>query len=57
MPRRALVIELVDHAPADPATYVRQYNALSLDESGTTWAAWALAKPTVGAQVELLGPR
>jgi hypothetical protein len=57
MPRRAVVIEVVDHPTADPATYVRQYNALSLDESGTTWAAWALATPTVGAEADLLGPR
>ncbi|MGD0896990.1 MAG: hypothetical protein ABR915_04080 [Thermoguttaceae bacterium] len=54
MPRRALVVDLVNHAVADPATYVRQYNALSLDESGTTWAALTLATAAVGTLVDLL---
>ncbi|MGA2067942.1 MAG: hypothetical protein ABSG86_23435 [Thermoguttaceae bacterium] len=57
MPRRAVVIEVVHRPTADPATYVRQYNAVSLDESGTTWAAWAPATPTVGTEAELLSPR
>ena len=39
MPARARVIEVVDQPVSDPVTYVRQYNALSLDEAGTTWAA------------------
>jgi hypothetical protein len=54
MPRRAVVIEVVARPATDPATYVRQYNALSLDESGTTWAAWVPAMPTIGAEAELL---
>jgi hypothetical protein len=54
VPRRAVVVEVVAHEVADPATYVRQYNALSLDESGTTWAALAMATPAVGMPVELL---
>jgi hypothetical protein len=57
MPRRAVVVDVVEHAVADPATYLRQYNALSLDESGTTWAALALATPTVGTLVDLLPPQ
>ena len=40
MPARAVVLAVVRRAVSDPWTYVRQYNALSMDEAGTTWAVF-----------------
>ena len=53
MPRRATVIEVVAQPIYDPITYVRQYNALSLDEAGTTWAGVICLPPVLGAEAAL----
>jgi hypothetical protein len=53
MPPRALVIEVVRQRLSDPVTYLRQYNALSLDEAGTTWAAMVRLPLLPGAEVAI----
>ena len=47
MPERAVVIEVVLQPVSDPFTYVRQYNAISMDEAGTTWAVFPACGLTV----------
>ena len=56
-PQKGLVIDLVDHQLTDPATFVRQHNAASLDEGGAKWAALTRADPKIGAQLDLLNLR
>jgi hypothetical protein len=52
-PRSALVIDVVQDCVGDMLTFVRQYNAVSMDEQGTTWAAFTRAAPKLGESVEL----
>jgi hypothetical protein len=55
MPHRAVVVDVVEDRNLDPATFLRHYNAVSLDEAGTTWAALCRRTPKVGVEVALLG--
>ena len=47
MPRCGVVVEVIDEPISDPLTFVRHYNAASLDAVGATWAALcdAAARP------------
>lgn len=56
-PERAEVLEVVDEPVFDPPTFIRHFNAGSLDEGGCLWAALARSVPTTGQMVELLRPR
>lgn len=53
VPKRAVVIEVIDDEIGDPATYVRQYNAASMREAGTTWAAVVKGSPQPGREHDL----
>jgi hypothetical protein len=53
MPKRAIVLEVVEQELSDPATYIRQYNAISLDQEGSTWAGISAAAPRKGEEVYL----
>ena len=49
-----IVVAPVEDEFRDPYTYIRQFNATSLDRHGTMWAGITLAEPVVGEPVELL---
>ena len=51
MPQKAAVLEIIDDKISDPATFVRQYNAVSMKETGATWAAVAHGLPKPGAEI------
>ena len=54
-PPRCLVLELVDGTSVgDPLTFVRQYNAASMEDAGTRWAVLADADPRIGQPLDLL---
>ena len=54
VPARGVVLELVDDASlGDPLTFVRHYNAASMDDGGTRWAVLAGADARVGRTLDL----
>jgi hypothetical protein len=56
LPEWAEVVETVNHPLSDPLTFVRQYNAISLDEHGVTWAALAATGARPGTMLALTAP-
>ncbi len=58
VPPTGRVLDVVDDIPiTDPATFIRQYNALSLDENGNRRAALARPpRPEKGKTVVLVAP-
>ena len=57
MPRCGVVVEVVAETISDPLTFVRQYNAASLDAFGATWAALcdAAARPGMAVAIPAAG--
>ncbi len=53
MPRCGVVVEVVAEAISDPRTFVRHYNAASLDAMGATWAAVCDAAGRPGTAVAI----
>ena len=54
-PPRCLVLELVDGTSVgDPLTFVRQYNAASIEDDGSRWAALTHADARIGQTLDLL---
>jgi hypothetical protein len=53
-PRRGRVMEFVREPVSDPPTFIRQFNAASLDAGGKLWAALAAESARVGRMVKLI---
>jgi hypothetical protein len=53
-PRRGRVIEVIRELVSDPPTFIRQFNAASLDVGGNLWAALAAGIACVGRMVKLV---
>ena len=56
MPRCGVVVEVVAEPISDPLTFVRHYNAASMDAFGATWAALCDAAARPGTAVAILAP-
>ena len=53
MPRFGVVVEVVAGPISDPLTFVRHYNAASLDAVGATWAALCAAAARPGTAMAI----
>jgi hypothetical protein len=55
-PHSGRVVEFVRDLVTDPATFIRQFNAASLDASGGLWAALAAGSQRLGRMARLARP-